>query len=138
MSNPTGPQDPYSTQPPGDGYGAQPPAGGGYGAPPPPPPPSYSGGPGGAMPGGEKNSLGVWSLVLGIVGILCCGFFTGIPAIIIGKKSKEAQAAGLANNGGLGQAGLVLGWISVGLGILSLVWVFGLGGLAYLSDPSTF
>src|SRR5690606_10573010 len=131
MSNPTDPQDPYGqsgSQPAG---GSQPPAyGGGFGQPgsggmgdgysAPPPPPGYYGGPtGGPMfPSTEKNSLGVWALVLGILGLVCCGIFTAIPAVIVGNKSKEAAAQGLANNGGLGTAGVVLGWIGIVLSAL--------------------
>lgn len=135
----TGPQDPYSQQP-NDGSGAQPPSGG-YGAPPPgggygapPPPPPYGGGPGAYGGGTEKNSLGVWALVLGILGVVCCGFFAGIPAIILGNKSKQAAAQGLANNGGLGTAGVVLGWIAIVFGILGIIYFFGMGGFEAYTD----
>src|SRR4051794_8995083 len=81
------PPPPPQEPPPGGGYG--PPAGGGYGAPPPPPGYGGYGGYGGAggYGGPPKNSSkAVWALVLGILGLLCCGFFTGIPAIILGKQ----------------------------------------------------
>ena len=32
----------------------------------------------------EKNNLGGWALGLGIASLVCCGLFTGIPAIILG------------------------------------------------------
>lgn len=141
MSNQNDPQDPYGqgSQP---GYGSsQDPQGGGslgggYSA--PPPPPNYYGGgtTGPQFPSTEKNNLGVWALVLGILGIVCCGIFTAIPAVIVGGKAKEAAAQGQANNGGLGQAGVVLGWIGIGLTLLSLIWLFALGGLAVLTDPA--
>lgn len=149
----TGPQDPYGTPPssggptppPGDGgQGAPPPPPGGYGGPPPPPnyggggyggppPPPHYGGPG---PGGgtQKNGLGVWALVLGILGFVCCGFFTAVPAIIVGQKSKEAAAQGLANNGGLGQAGFVLGWVGTVLSVLGIIWFFAMGGNAVITE----
>lgn len=164
MSNPTGPQDPYGQQ--GDGSSPDPQSGsswgqssasaggqgqgsgypgaypsggdlgGGYSA---PPPPGYYGGASGApMYGGtEKNNLGVWALVLGILGLVCCGFFTAVPAIILGKKSKEAAAQGQATNGALGQAGLVLGWIGIAFGVLYLLWLFAFGGLAVISEMSS-
>jgi hypothetical protein len=135
MSNPTGPQDPYGPQDPNQqpgGYGAQPPAygnqqggasmGEGYSA--PPPPPNYYGGgtTGPQFPDNTaKNNLGVWALVLGILGVVCCGFLAGIPAIILGNKSKQAAAQGLATNGNLGQIGLVLGWVAVALGVINLI-----------------
>ena len=91
--------------------------------PPPPPPPGAAPPP---MPGAggseEKNSLGIWALVLGILSIVCsCGPFTGIPAIIVGRKAKEAQAQGRANNGTLGQVGFVLGIIGTALFVVVVV-----------------
>ncbi len=71
--------------------------------------------------GYPKNSLGVWSLVLGIVGFFVCSFFTGIPAIIVGNRAKKAVAAGEANNGGMATAGVIIGWITTVLGILSVI-----------------
>lgn len=68
-----------------------------------------------------KNSLGVWSLVLGILSVLGCGLLTGIAAIITGVKSRQAQREGLANNGGMGLAGLILGWIGTVLVTLGIV-----------------
>ncbi len=99
---------PPGGQPPYNG-GMTPPPPGGYGAPPPP------GGFGGASE--EKNSLGVWALVLGILGFICCSIFTAIPAIIVGKASEQAAAQGLATNGTLGKVGRILGWVQVGLTI---------------------
>ncbi|WP_169165342.1 DUF4190 domain-containing protein [Cellulomonas taurus] len=137
MSTPNQPQDPYQ---PGDGstgdstpqYG-QTPSYGQYGAPQDPAGgyPSYPGGQGGPqtpMYGFPKNNLAVWSLVLGIVGLLVCGI-AGIPAIILGNNSKKAVARGEANNGGMATAGIVLGWISVAW--LIIVVILGItGGLA--------
>lgn len=94
----------------------QPPAGGQppYGATPPPP-----GGFGGNSE--EKNSLGTWALVLGILGIVCCSIVTAIPALIVGKKSQEAEAQGLATNGQLGKIGVILGWIGIALFVIGLI-----------------
>jgi hypothetical protein len=140
MSNPNEPQDPYggygSQQPPNGSQGGGASMGDGYSAP-PPPPNYYGGGPTGPQfPSTEKNNLGTWALVLGILGIVCCGLFAAIPAIIVGNKSKEAAAQGLANNGQLGQVGFILGLVGVGLSLLGLVWVFLLGGLGMLTDPT--
>lgn len=158
MSTPTEPQDPYGSQPSGSGptppppYGAQP----GYGAQPPaygsqPPaygsqPPSYGGGmpPAGMPPTGygygggtEKNNLGTWALVLGILSIVCCGFFAGIPAIILGNKSKQAAAAGQANNGNLGNIGMILGWIGIAFGVIGFLF-WAANGFSYDYNFSSY
>lgn len=100
----------FQQPPAGPPGGAMPP----YGTTPPPP--------GGFNGGNEsKNNLGTWALVLGILGIVCCGIFTAIPAIIVGKKSQEAESQGLATNGQLGKIGVILGWVGVGLFALSLI-----------------
>ncbi len=66
-----------------------------------------------------RNSLGVWSLVLGIVSfvLFCLGPFTGIAAIITGAFGRKAAQRGEANNGGLALAGIILG------GLVCAGWV---------------
>lgn len=87
----------------------------------PPPPPDASGGYGYAQP--KTNQKAIWSLVLGILGLVCCGFFAGIPALILGNMAKkEIAASGGAETGaGMAQAGFVLGIIAIVLGVLGLV-----------------
>lgn len=114
-----GQQPPYAEQPP---YGQQP----GYGQDPygatspypasPYPAAPYGGGYGAApyvpVYGYPKNSLGVWSLSLGIAGFLCCGLFAGVPAIITGVLARKAAQRGEANNPGLGLTGIILGTLA--------------------------
>lgn len=127
MSDTTPPPPPPGGQGPnppseGGGYGAPPPGGyGGYGAPPPPPgAPGGYGGYGAAPQGSNKKA--VWSLVLGIIGILCCGFLTGIPAVILGKMAqKEIDATGGGQGRGMATAGFVLGIIAIAFGILNII-----------------
>lgn len=153
MSTPNQPQDPYSSpegqgsdqggipqygqysggQPSGDqGYGQQQPYGqaGAY--------------PGGAAYGGgygsaAKNNLGVWSLVLGIVGFFVCSIFTSIPGIIVGSKAKQAVARGEANNGSLANAGYIVSWVVTGLQVIGIVLfliLLATGALATTFDTS--
>lgn len=129
------PPPPTGGMPPGDGsggYGAPPPAGpppGGYGA--PPPPGGY-----GAQPG--NSTTAIWSLVLGIVGILCCGLFAGIPAIILGKKAQnDIDASGGAQAGrGMATAGFILGIISCVLSVIGII-LFATGAANFDSTFST-
>ena len=101
-----------------------------------PQPPQY-GTPYGYTAPPEKNALGVWSLVLGILSIVMLfsclvGFLAGIPAVITGHLSRKAQREGLADNGGMGLAGLIMGWVTIGLTILGIV------GLAILFSIPEF
>jgi hypothetical protein len=83
-----------------------------------------------------KNNLGVWSLVLGILSVLGCGLLTGIAAIITGSKSRKAAAEGQADNGGMGLAGLIMGW--VGTVLVTLVWIGYFTFLGFLFSSSEF
>ncbi|MFC8797992.1 DUF4190 domain-containing protein [Promicromonospora sp. NPDC057138] len=76
----------------------------------------------------EKNALGVWSLVLGILSVVMLfsclvGFLAAIPALITGYLSRKAQREGLANNGGLALGGIITGWVTIGLTILAAVGI---------------
>jgi hypothetical protein len=90
----------------------------------------------GPMGDTSKNNLGVWALVLGILSIVCCGPLAGIAAIIIGIQSKKAQEEGLANNGNLGNVGMILGWISIAFLVIYLV-LYALG-IATFNFSSNF
>ncbi|MFD6029406.1 DUF4190 domain-containing protein [Cellulosimicrobium funkei] len=69
-----------------------------------------------------KNNLAIWSLVLGIAAfVLSCGFFTGIPAVIVGNAAKRAVAEGQADNDGMATAGIILGWVAIGLSAIGLL-----------------
>ncbi len=147
-----GDQNPYGVQPPsGQPPADQPPA---YPQPPYPqqgyPQPAYpqpgypapGGGYGYGVPDTSQNGLGVWALVLGIAGWVCSlGFLAGIPAIILGSKSRKAAAQGHADNGGMGTAGLVLGWVVTVLSIIGVI-VFAVllanGTMHSSSDGSSF
>lgn len=116
-AQPYGAQQPYGQDP--YGYGAQQPYGQDAGSPSAYPGSPYPGAAYPATPYGNapyvpvygypKNGLGVWALSLGIAGLVCCGLFAGIPAIITGVLSRKAVERGEANNGGLALTGIILG-----------------------------
>ena len=68
-----------------------------------------------------KNDLAVWSLITGILSYVFCPLVLGIAAIITGTMSRKAADQGLANNRGMGTAGLILGWINVALVLVGVV-----------------
>lgn len=76
----------------------------------------------GYAPSPPKNDLAVWSLVTGILSYVMCPLVLGIAAIVTGTMSRRAADEGLANNRGMGTAGLILGWINVALVALGIVF----------------
>lgn len=78
------------------------------------------------MAGGGPSSQATTALVLGILGVLCCGLI-GIPAILVAKQELQRIEQGLApvEGRGLAHAGFILGIVGI------VVWVlWTLGGLA--------
>ncbi|WP_375003178.1 DUF4190 domain-containing protein [Aeromicrobium sp. CTD01-1L150] len=118
-SNTPPPGDPQDPQQPGNGsdlpsYGSVPPPPGDGSYPPPPP----GGGDFGAAP--QTNKKALWSMILGIVGLLCCGILLGIPAIILSVIGKReiAESGGRQTGGGMATAGLILGIIAVAWSVI--------------------
>ena len=111
-----------------------------YDAPPPPPPPGY-GQPspyGPPLPQGT-NSKAVWSLVLGLLGLLCCGLFTGIPAMILGRSAEREIATTGQSGASIAKAGFILGIIAIVFSVIQIV-LFSTGVLDFSStfDIDTF
>jgi hypothetical protein len=86
------------------------------------PGPGPSAGPGSAPPALATNrrpssGLAIASLVMGILSLVSCTIFTGIPAIITGhiahKRSRKAPQE--FGGGGLAIAGFVMGYLSLAL-----------------------
>jgi hypothetical protein len=65
------------------------------------------------------------SLILGICGLVICSLICSPLAIMYGKRARRSIAASGGRLGGESQAtaGIVMGWIGVGLLILGLVVV---------------
>lgn len=111
-------------------YGSVPPPPEGSYPPPPPPPGAPAPGGYGGVP--QQNKKALWSMILGILGIVCCGFFAGIPALILGNQAKQEIAAsgGMQTGDGMAKAGVILGIIAIVLGALSLI-LFATGTVDY-------
>jgi hypothetical protein len=70
---------------------------------------------------GEDKTMGIVSLALGVLSIvLCCGFLTGVPAVIVGFMHKNKVDANPNQYGGRGFAmgGIITGIIGTILGII--------------------
>jgi hypothetical protein len=109
---------------------------GGY---PPPPQPYYGHPPPFA---GPRNGLGIASLVLAIVALLCVwsvfgGIILGIVALVLGFVGWGRVKRGAANNGGVAIAGIVLGALAVIVGLAFIgIWAAlwkDVGGGDYIS-----
>jgi putative exporter of polyketide antibiotics len=99
---------------------------------PPPPPPPYGDQPQYGRPYGAPqgtNSKAVWSLVLGILGILCCSPL-GIVALFLGRSAQAEIAQTGQQGAGLAKAGFILGVISIVLLVLSII-LFATGVLTF-------
>lgn len=72
---------------------------------------------------GQDQTLAVVSLVCGILSILCCGLFTGIPAIITGYMAKNNVDANPNQYTGRGMAiaGMILGGVGTVLFIVGII-----------------
>ena len=79
----------------------------------------------------QTNQKALWSMILGILSLVCCGLLAGIPALILGNSAqKEIAASGGAQSGeGMAKAGIILGWISIALSILGLIFAITTGAL---------
>lgn len=82
---------------------------------------------GGAVAAQQQNQKAMWSMILGILGLVCCGLFAGIPAWILGNQAKQEIAAsgGTQSGAGMAQAGFIMGIISVVLSVVGIV-IYGL------------
>ena len=100
-----------------------PPGGGGYGQPP------------------QTNQKALWSMILGILGLICCGFLTGIPALILGNLAKKEISAsgGMQTGEGMATAGVILGIIAIALGVLVVIlYAAGVAMLGFNSSSTTY
>lgn len=65
----------------------------------------------------RRNVKAVWSLILGIIGIWPLFLVASIPALVLGYAGKREidRSGGMERGRGLAIAGIVLGWIAVGM-----------------------
>lgn len=84
----------------------------------------------------STSSLAVVSLVFGILGWTLIPVIGAIVAVITGHMARAEirRSAGLLEGDGLAVAGLVLGWLSIALGLAALaIFLLFFGGVAALA-----
>ena len=79
----------------------------------------------------SKNWMGIVSLVLSVL-TPALGI-TFIPGIIFGHMGLSAVKKGEANNGGLALAGVIVGWVVGGIGLLVIAFAV----IGIMMDPTT-
>lgn len=84
----------------------------------------------------KTNVLSIVSLVLGIIGIPCCGLIIGAAAAICGHIALGQIKTTGENGKGLATAGLILGYIGVALSILGLIFYMIMGAAGAVSEIS--
>jgi hypothetical protein len=87
---------------------------------------------------GTTEPLAIWSFVMGVLSLVCCGFILGIPAVICGhlalsKFQKEPQLQGK----GLATAGLIIGYVAIAFWLIYVVFFGGLSFLKSISHSGT-
>ena len=105
------------------------------GPPVPPPPPSGPAMSGGAMQGAKTNGFAIASLVLGILGLVSCGFTFSIApllALIFGAVGMKQIRVRNEAGRGLAVAGLVMGIVGLVLTVLAILFLAGV----ILSNPT--
>jgi hypothetical protein len=83
------------------------------------------------------SGLAIASLIFGICGLVC-GFFAGLPAIVMGHiaRSKIKHSNGTLGGGGMALAGLILGYFSIIVTVLALIGIMALPAFAKVAEKS--
>jgi Domain of unknown function (DUF4190)/GYF domain 2 len=80
----------------------------------------------------KTEPLAIWSLVLSLLGLFCCGFVLGIGGVVCGhlalsKLQREPQLQGK----GLATAGLIIGYFAIAFWLIYIVFF---GGFSLLKE----
>ena len=94
----------------------------------PPPPPAYGAPPPGAAASGN-SSKALWSLITGILSILCCSPL-GIVAIILGRGAQSDIRQTGQGGEGMAKAGVILGIIGLIFLVITII-LFATGAMTF-------
>jgi hypothetical protein len=82
----------------------------------------------------KTEPLAIWSLVLSLVGLFCCGFVVGIGGVVCGHLAlSKLQGEPQLQGRGLAIAGLIIGYLAI---VFWLIYVVFFGGLSFLRELS--
>jgi hypothetical protein len=71
----------------------------------------------------RNDGMATASLILGILGVVCCGILAPVAAILgFMSRNRIAQSGGALGGGGLAMAGLILGIIGTVLWIIGIIF----------------
>jgi len=103
-----------------------------FAGPEPPVPPLQAG----AAPTSESavrtEPLAIWSFVLSLLGLVCCGFVLCIPGVICGHLAlSKLQKAPQLQGKSLATAGLIIGYVAIAFWVVYVVFF---GGLSFLQS----
>ena len=77
-----------------------------------------------SQPDAPRNQFGVASLLVGLVAVMTCWLLIGVPfgiaAVITGDIARRRVRRGEANNPGIATAGIVLGVVAIGAGLVAI------------------
>ena len=67
------------------------------------------------VPAFKTSGLAIWSLVLGILSLMCFSIFTAIPGVICGHKALNQikNSSGTVSGNGLAIGGLITGYLAI-------------------------
>lgn len=97
---------------------------------PPPVPPSFAAPPPAMTPQASRATMAV---VMGVLGIICCGFLAPVAWYLGNEELKHIDARRISEtNRGMAQVAKILGIIGTVLLGLGLLWLMFFGGMAIL------
>ncbi|MBC8094837.1 MAG: DUF4190 domain-containing protein [Akkermansiaceae bacterium] len=67
----------------------------------------------------KTSALAIWSLVLGVLSLVCCSIFAAVPGVICGHKalSRIKNSMGILEGRGLAISGLVTSYLGIALAV---------------------
>ena len=118
------PPAPYGASPP-PVYGTEPPPGHGTA---PPPPYGYP------APARRTNGMAIAAMVVSLASLVTCPLVGGV-GIYLGNKARDEIRRTGEDGDGMALAGVIVGWIAIGLTILYVCMFAGIFAMPFVLNP---